>query len=374
VHIRLAAVSQVPYLDLHAAVEELQSETDDAIRRVLDSGRYILDSEVAAFEQEFAAFSDVQHCIGVGNCLDALQLLLRALGVGPPGDEVVVPAYTAVATWMAVTLVGATPVGVDVDAMTWNLDPERVEAAMTPRTKAVIAVHLFGQPAAIDALAELTDARGIALIEDAAQAHGACYHGRRVGGLARGSAFSFYPTKNLGALGDGGAVTTDDDELADTVRRLRTYGWRERDVSELKGLNSRLDELQATLLRVRLRHLERWTERRVEIADLYLRAFNERVSIPTVATSVEPVWHLFVIAVNERDVLRTRLAEQGVGTLVHYWPVPHLTPAFRADGWKEGSLPVAERLGASCVSLPLYPQLQDSASHKVVEAVLACTA
>jgi dTDP-4-amino-4,6-dideoxygalactose transaminase len=366
-------VSQVPYLDLHAAVEELHAETDGAIRRVLESGRYILDSEVEAFEQEFAAFCDVRHCIGVGNGLDALQLLLRALGVGP-GDEVVVPAYTAVATWMAVTLVGATPVGVDVDGMTWNLDPERVEAALTPRTKAVIAVHLFGQPAAVDALAELTEARGIALIEDAAQAHGARYDGRRVGGLARGAAFSFYPTKNLGALGDGGAVTTDDDELADTVRRLRTYGWRERDVSELKGLNSRLDELQAAVLRVRLRRLERWTRRRAEIADVYLRAFDQRVTTPTVAASSEPAWHLFVIAVDERDNLRARLAERGVGTLVHYWPLPHLTPAFRADGWKEGSLPVAERLASSSVSLPLYPQLGDSACHKVVEAVLACTA
>jgi dTDP-4-amino-4,6-dideoxygalactose transaminase len=366
-------MSQVSYLDLHAAVEELQAETDVAIRRVLESGRYILDSEVEAFEQEFAAFCEVRHCIGVGNGLDALQLLLRAHGVGP-GDEVVVPAYTAVATWMAVTLVGATPVGADVDVTTWNLDPERVEAACTPRTKAVIAVHLFGQPAAVAELAELTRARGIALIEDAAQAHGARYDGRRVGGLAQGAAFSFYPTKNLGALGDAGAVTTNDDDLADAVRRLRTYGWRERDVSELKGLNSRLDELQAALLRVRLRHLERWTRRRAEIADVYLRAFEQRVTTPTVAAAGEPVWHLFVIAVDERDIVRARLAEHGVGTLVHYWPLPHLTPAFRADGWKEGSLPVAEGLGASSISLPLYPQLDDSACHKVVEAVLACTA
>jgi len=364
-------VTGVQFLDLRAAVNELEAETGDAIRRVLESGRYILGDEVEAFESEFAAFCDVRHCIGVGNGLDALQLLLRGLGVGP-GDEVVVPAYTAVATWMAVTLVGATPVGVDVDGATWNVDAERVGAALTPRTKAVIAVHLFGQPAAIDSLAELTAQRGVALIEDAAQAHGARYDGRRVGGLARGAAFSFYPTKNLAALGDGGAVTTDDDELADAVRRLRTYGWRERDVSELKGLNSRLDEIQAAVLRVRLGHLERWNRRRAEIAELYLHTLDDRVAAPAVAPWAEPVWHLFVIAAESRDELRDELAQRGVETLVHYWPLPHLTPAFRADGWREGSLPVAERLGERSVSLPLYPQLSDAACHYVIDAVLAC--
>jgi dTDP-4-amino-4,6-dideoxygalactose transaminase len=364
-------VSEVQFLDLHAAVEELRVETDDAIRRVLNSGSYILGAEVEAFEREFADFCAVRHCIGVGSGLDALQLLLRALDVGP-GDEVVVPAYTAVATWMAVTLVGATPIGADVDSKTWNVDPESVAAAMTSRTKAVIAVHLFGQPAAIGALVELTEARGIPLIEDAAQAHGARYCGERVGGLARGAAFSFYPTKNLGALGDGGAVTTNDDELADTVRRLRTYGWRDRDVSELKGLNSRLDELQAAILRVRLRHLERWNARRSQIAALYRDALGDRVAKPDVAEWAEPVWHLFVIASERRADFRRELAGRGVGTLVHYWPLPHLTPAFRADGWREGSLPIAERLGETSVSLPLYPQLDDAACREVVDAVLAC--
>jgi dTDP-4-amino-4,6-dideoxygalactose transaminase len=360
----------IDFLDLHAAVEELRQETDETVRRVLDSGRYILGPEVDAFEREFASFCGVRHCIGVGNGLDALQLLLRAIGVGP-GDDVVVPAYTAVATWMAVTLVGATPVGADVHSTTWNVDAERVAAAVTPRTKAVIGVHLFGQPAAMDPLAKLAKERGLVLIEDAAQAHGARYRGRRVGGLARGAAFSFYPTKNLGALGDGGAVTTDDDELAETVRRLRTYGWRERDVSELKGINSRLDELQAAVLRMRLRHLERWNDRRTEIAALYLAAFEERVATPTVAPWADPVWHLFVIRADRRDELRKELAQRGVGTLVHYYPLPHLTPAYRADGWRDGSLPIAERLAAVSLSLPLYPQLSDSACDQVVEAVLA---
>jgi dTDP-3-amino-3,4,6-trideoxy-alpha-D-glucose transaminase len=363
----------VSYLDLHAAVEELRPETDEAIRNVLDSGRYILDSEVEAFEREFAAFCGVRHCIGVGNGLDAIQLLLRALGIGP-GDEVVVPAYTAVATWMAVTLVGATPVGADVHGETWNVDPESVAAAVTPRTKAVIAVHLFGQPAEMEPLVELTEQRGLALIEDAAQAHGARHQGRRVGGLARGAAFSFYPTKNLGALGDGGAVTTDDAELADTVRRLRAYGWRERDMSELKGINSRLDELQAAILRVRLRHLERWNRRRAEIAAIYLAAFEDRVVTPVVPPWADPVWHLFVIATDARQRLRDELAGRGIGTLVHYFPLPHLTPAYRADGWEEGRLPTAERLAETSVSLPLYPQLGDGACHEVIEAVLASRA
>jgi dTDP-3-amino-3,4,6-trideoxy-alpha-D-glucose transaminase len=361
---------RVHYLDLHAAVAELQAETDEAMRRVLESGRYVLGPEVEAFESEFATFCSVRHCIGVGNGLDALQLLLRALEIGP-GDEVVVPAYTAVATWMAVTLVGATPVGADVEDTTWTVDADRVGAALTPRTKAVIAVHLFGHPAAMEPLAQLAEQHGLALIEDAAQAHGARHNGRRTGGLAHAAAFSFYPTKNLGALGDGGAVTTDDDELADKVRRLRTYGWRERDVSEVKGVNSRLDELQAAILRVRLRHLERWNRRRAELAAFYVAGLGDRVGTPTVAPWADPVWHLFVITAERRDKLREELARRGIATLVHYSPLPHLTPAYRADGWTEGSLPIAERLAETSVSLPLYPQLSERACQEVVDAVLA---
>lgn len=366
-------MAPVPYLDLHASVAELRAETDDAISRVLGSGRYVLGPEVEAFESEFAAYCGVRHCIGVGNGLDALQLLLRALQIGP-GDEVVVPGYTAVATWMAATLVGATPVGADIGATTWTLDPDRVAAAVTRRTRAVIAVHLFGHPAAMESLAQLADHYGLVLIEDAAQAHGALHNGLRAGGLARAAAFSFYPTKNLGALGDGGAITTNDDELADAVRRLRTYGWRERDISELKGVNSRLDELQAAILRVRLRHLERWNLRRAEIAAFYRAALADRVGTPTVAPWAEPVWHLFVITTRNRDALREELARRGIGTLVHYSPLPHLTPAYRADGWTDGALPIAERLAEMSVSLPLYPQLRDEACREVVDAVLACSA
>jgi dTDP-3-amino-3,4,6-trideoxy-alpha-D-glucose transaminase len=359
---------RIPFLDLTAAVEELAGEIDTAATRVLRSGRYILGEEVAAFEQEFASFCGVRHCIGVGNGLDALQLILRALGIGS-GDEVIVPAYTASATWMAVSLVGATPVGADVDAVTWNLDADRAAAAITQRTRAIIAVHLFGQPADVQRLAAIADAHGVVLIEDAAQAHGAHARGRPAGSLARAGAFSFYPTKNLGALGDGGAITTDDDDLAETARMLRTYGWRRRDESEVKGLNSRLDELQAALLRVRLPMLESWNDRRRALA----REYRERlagvdgVSAPSAPEWAECVWHVFAVEVPDRDRVRRQLSERGVGTLVHYHPLPHLTRAYTNDGWRAGSLPVAERLSRREISLPLYPQLPREACAQVVE-------
>jgi dTDP-3-amino-3,4,6-trideoxy-alpha-D-glucose transaminase len=353
---------------LAAAVTEIREELNDALTHVVSGGHYVLGAEVTAFEKEFASYCDANYCVGVASGFDAIQLLLRALGIGP-GDEVIVPAYTAVPTWMAVTLAGATPVGVDVNPGTWSIDPSAVEAAVSRRTKAIIAVHLFGQPAAMTELAEIADGKGVTLLEDAAQAHGARYEGKPVGGLARGAAFSFYPTKNLGALGDGGAVTTDDDALAAAVRRLRTYGWRERDVSEVKGVNSRLDELQASVLRVRLRHLERWTARRRELADRYRAGLPTELERPEVAEASEPVWHLFVVATDNRDAFRASLTELGVGTLVHYFPLPHLTPAFRADGWREGSFPRAERLAARAVSLPLYPQLTDQQLDAVLAAV-----
>jgi dTDP-3-amino-3,4,6-trideoxy-alpha-D-glucose transaminase len=357
----------VPFLDLAAGVAEIRDELDDPLARVLAGGRYILGPEVTAFEQEFASYCGVGHCIGVASGFDAIQLLLRALGIGH-GDEVIVPAYTAVPTWMAVALAGATPVGVDVDS-TWNIDPAAVDAAMSPRTRAILAVHLFGQPASMAELAEIAGRNDVKLLEDAAQAHGARYRGKRVGGLAHAAAFSFYPTKNLGALGDGGAVTTDDDALAADIRRLRTYGWRERDVSEVKGVNSRLDELQAAVLRVRLRHLDRWTTRRRQLADRLRAGLPAGLGCPEVPAETEPVWHLCVVATDEREAFRASLANEGVGTLVHYFPLPHLTPAFRGDGWREGSLPNAERLAARAVSLPLYPQLTDEQCESVLAAV-----
>jgi len=361
----------IPFLDLRAGVTEIWDELEPALRRVHTGGRYILGPEVEAFEEEFASYCGVRNCVGVASGFDALQLILRALGVGA-GDEVIVPAYTAVPTWMAVSATGAVPVGVDIDEATWNVDAAAVDAAVTDRTRAIVAVHLFGQPAAISKLSDVASRHGVALIEDAAQAHGASVDGRRVGGLGVAAAFSFYPTKNLGALGDGGAVTTDDDGLAETVRRLRMYGSSVRDVSETKGVNSRLDEVQAAVLRVRLGHLDRWNERRRELAGRYAAALGEQLAMPRPPRGTEPVWHLFAVAHPSRDAFRDALAERGIGTLVHYFPLPHLTPAYRVDGWREDSLPVAERLSERSLSLPLYPQLRDAEQDAVIAAVTSC--
>jgi dTDP-3-amino-3,4,6-trideoxy-alpha-D-glucose transaminase len=358
----------IPFLDLRAGVTEIWDELEPALRRVHTGGHYILGPEVEAFEQEFASFCGVPHCVGVASGFDAIQLILRALGVGA-GDEVIVPAYTAVPTWMAVSAVGAVPVGVDADEATWNVDAARVDGAITDRTKAIVAVHLFGQPAAMKQLSDVASRHRLPLIEDAAQAHGASVDGRRVGGLGVAAAFSFYPTKNLGALGDGGAVTTDDDALAETVRRLRMYGSSARDVSESKGINSRLDEVQAAVLRVRLRQLDRWNDRRRELAARYVAALGGGLPMPRPPHGTEPVWHLFAVAHPSRDTLRHALADRGIGTLVHYFPLPHLTPAYRADGWREGSLPIAEGLSERSLSLPLYPQLGDDDQDAVIAAV-----
>ena len=354
----------ISFLDLGAGIAELRDELDTAYARVLDRGRYILGPEVEAFEAEFAAFCGTKHCVGVGNGLDALRLVLQAQDVGS-GDEVIVPAYTAVATWMAVTGLGARPVGVDVDETTFNIDPGRVADAVTSRTKAIVAVHLFGQPADIPGVR--LAAGDIPVIEDAAQAHGARLGGARAGSLARAAAFSFYPTKNLGAVGDGGAVTTDDDDVAEHVRLLRQYGWRERNVSEIFGVNSRLDELQAALLRVKLRHLDEMNGRRRRIASLYADALTgcKDVVAPSLGGPVEPAWHVYATRVENRVGVRRQLGDAGVGTLIHYEPLPHLTPAYRAVGWKEGAFPIAEHLAATELSLPMYPQLAVEAVEHV---------
>jgi dTDP-3-amino-3,4,6-trideoxy-alpha-D-glucose transaminase len=362
----------IAFLDLRAMVAEVRDELDRAWDRVISSGAYIMGDEVRAFEREFSAFCDVDQCVTVGSGLDALRLVLEALEIGV-GDEVIVPAYTAVATWMAVTAVGARPVGVDVEGTSFSLDPALVASAITSRTKAVIAVHLFGLPADISRLAEITDQHGLALVEDAAQAHGAKHGGRRVGGLAQAAAFSFYPTKNLGAFGDGGAVTCNDPQLADRLRLLRTYGWRERSVSEVYGVNSRLDELQAALLRVRLGRLDDDLRRRRELAAFYHEALCdlEPVTLPTafVGEHDEPAWHLYPVGLERRDDAQRDLASIGIGSLVHYDPLPHLTPAYRGAGWSAGDFPVAERLAGRELSLPFYPQLSLDSAQAVATAL-----
>ncbi len=365
--------THVPFLDLHAAYLELKPELDEAALRVLGSGWYLLGAELSAFEAEFAAYLGVKHCIGVGNGLDALHLSLRALGVGP-GDEVLVPSNTFIATWLAVTYAGATPVPVEPDPDTYNLDPARLEAALTKRTKAVVPVHLYGQPADMDPIGAFAARHGLRVLEDAAQAHGARYRGRRVGGLGDAAAWSFYPGKNLGALGDGGAVTTDDDALAERLRTLRNYGSRTKYVHETLGVNSRLDELQAAVLRVKLRHLDRWNERRREVAAHYLAALADLapttgLTLPAVPAWAEPVWHLFVVRSPERDRLQQHLKAQGIETLVHYPTPPHRQGAYRHLELLPGRLPLAEALHEQVLSLPLGPHLTGAGVAAVVSSL-----
>ena len=359
----------VPFLDLAAATEEIRPALTAAIDRVLSSGWFILGREVEAFEAEFAAFVETDHCVGVGNGLDAIELALRALGVRA-GDEVIVPSNTYIATWLAVTRVGAIVVPVEPDANTFNIDPSRVEAAVTPRTRAIIAVHLYGQPADMAALRSVASRRGLWLIEDAAQAHGATYQGKRIGGLADAAAWSFYPSKNLGALGDGGAITTNDPAVADRVRLLRNYGSRVKYVNEIIGSNSRLDEVQAAALRVKLPLLLEWNDRRRRVAQRYLsRLADLPIVLPKVDAGGDHVWHLFVIQSRERDRLQQQLMERGVQTLLHYPIPPHLQEAYLGLGLREGAFPITEAVHRECLSLPIGPHITENQADIVIDAI-----
>jgi dTDP-4-amino-4,6-dideoxygalactose transaminase len=364
----------VPFNDLLAAQRELGGDIENAVARVVESGWYLLGPELEKFEREFASYCGTRHCVGVASGLSAIELALRAAGVGP-GDEVIVPAYTWVATWLAVTRAGARPVGVDVDETTYNLDPDLIGAAITDRTAAIVPVHLRGEPAEMAPIEATAAAAGLLVIEDAAQAHGARYRSRRVGSLGHAGAFSFYPTKNLGAIGDGGAVTTDDDELAERVRLLRNYGMRNRYEIEETGVNSRLAEIQAAVLGAKLPHLDAWNRARCSLAEIYLDAYREHdaISVPTPPNGADPVWHLFVIGHSDRDSCARALAERGIATLVHYPRLPHTVNPYRAQ-WAEGSFPVAERLSEAALSLPLYPQLDPAACERVAGAVLETVA
>ena len=360
---------KVPFLDLASMHEPLHRELANAFQRVLNGGWFILGPETEAFEQEFAAYCGVRHCVGVGNGLDALQLILRGLGIGP-GDEVIVPSNTYIATWLAASNVGAQPVPVEPVEGTYNIDPALVEAVLTPRTRAIIAVHLYGQPADMDALASIARKHDLKLIEDAAQAHGARYKGRRTGSLGDAAGFSFYPSKNLGALGDGGAVTTDDDELAKRIRMLRNYGSQQKYLNRLKGYNSRLDELQAAFLRVKLPYLDSWNEHRKSIATSYLeRLGNADVLLPAVAPWADPVWHLFVVRSAKRDRLVQKLDAEGIQTQIHYPIPPHLQDAYDDLAVSEGMLPIAERIHREILSLPMGPAMTQADVDRVVDAL-----
>ncbi|TMI77773.1 MAG: DegT/DnrJ/EryC1/StrS family aminotransferase [Bacillati bacterium ANGP1] len=347
---------KTPFLDLRPAYEELRDELDAAYHRVMESGWYVLEREVEGFEQEFAAYCGARHCVGVGNGLEALHLILRAWDIHE-GDEVIVPATTAIATWLAVSNAGATPVPVDGDPRTQNLDPARLRAAIGPRTRAIIAVHLFGQPADMDPILEVGRRHGLRVIEDVAQAHGARYRGRRVG--------------SLGDAAGAGAVLTNDGDLAEKVRMLRNYGSKEKYYEILKGFNSRLDAMQAAFLRVKLRHLDAWNDRRRALARRYVEnlAGLPGLELPFVLGWCEPVWHLFVTRHAHRDDLRGWLKAQGVGTLLHYPIPPHLSQAYADRGWKPGALPVAEAFAQRCLSLPLSAQLTELQAEHVISSL-----
>jgi dTDP-4-amino-4,6-dideoxygalactose transaminase len=362
--------SEVPFLDVGAAYQELKGEIDEAVGRVLNSGHYLLGEEIGAFESEFAEYLHVKHCVAVGNGLDALHMALRALGVGQ-GDEVLVPSNTYIATWLAVSYAGGVPVPVEPDERTYNINPDRVEAAVTERTRAIIPVHLYGQPANMDPIIEIARKHKLWVLDDAAQAHGACYKGKRVGGLADVTGWSFYPGKNLGAFGDGGAVTTNNEELADRIRVLRNYGSRTKYFNEVQGFNSRLDEIQAAVLRVKLRRLDEWNERRLRIAALYGRELKDAgLILPYVPEWAEPVYHLYVVRNKQRVALQQHLKRLGVSTLIHYPVPPHLQQAYRELGLSEGALPISERIHQQVLSLPMGPHLTEEQAASVIEATL----
>lgn len=356
----------VPFLDLKAAYEELKVELDRAALATLASGWYIGGGEVEAFEMSFAAYVGARHCVGVGNGLDALTLALRAGGVGA-GDEVLVPSNTFIATWLAVVQVGAVPVPVEPDPTTHNVTAAGLAGAITARTRAVIPVHLYGCPAPIDEIANLARAHGLFVVEDAAQAHGARWDETRIGGHGHAAAWSFYPGKNLGAMGDAGAVTTNDPDLAEKIRMLSNYGSRERYVHEMQGVNSRLDPLQAGMLSVKLTHLDSWNERRRSVARRYRDGFARTdLTLPAPPQVADPVWHLYVVRSEKRDELKAHLARHGVQTLIHYPCPPHRQGAFKG---MNHSLPVAEKLAREVLSLPIGPHLTDSQVDLVINAV-----
>lgn len=360
-----------PFLDLKSVNAELRSELIAAFERVVDSGWYILGNEVEAIEREFAEYTGTKHCVGVASGLDALSLSLRAMGIGP-GDEVIVPSNTYIATWLAVTHVGARPIPVEPDATTFNIDPLLIEAAITPKTRAIMPVHLYGQPADLEPILALAHRHGLRVLEDAAQAHGARYRSQKIGGHGDAVAWSFYPGKNLGALGDGGAITTNDPAIAEKLRELRNYGSKVKYHNDAVGYNSRLDELQAALLRVKLPYLDATNRHRAEIARLYCEGLaGLDLILPYVSDHADPVWHLFVIRHEQRDELARRLHESGVSTMIHYPVPPHLQPAYAFLGHGKGTFPVSEALHLSVLSLPIGPTQSLADTEKIITAVQA---
>jgi dTDP-4-amino-4,6-dideoxygalactose transaminase len=362
-------VTGIPFLDLRSVTASAREELIEAATRVIDSGWFILGGEVGRFERAFAAYCGTDHCIGVANGLDALTLALRAMGIGP-GDEVIVPANTYIATWLAVSHVGAVPVPVEPDERTYNLDPALLEAAVTPRTRAILPVHLYGQAADLDPIRDVAKRHGLEVLEDGAQAHGARYRGQVLGSGGSTVAWSFYPGKNLGALGDGGGVTCADAALAERISTLRNYGSRIKYHNEVIGYNSRLDELHAAFLQVKLARLDAENQRRRDVAARYLSGLaGSGVTLPFVPDWAEPVWHLFVVRHPDRDALARRLAAEGIGTVIHYPVPPHLQPAYAELGHRQGVFPISEAIHRDVLSLPMGPTISDAEVESVIDAV-----
>ena len=366
---------KIPLLDMNSPYQELKAELDVAYHRVMDSGWYILGEEVEAFEIEFAAYCGVKHCIGVGNGLEALHLILCAYEIGT-GDEVIVPANTYIATWLAVSYCGATPIPVEPDIRVYNLDPQRIEASITPHTKAILPVHLYGQAAEMDPIIQIAQHYHLKVIEDAAQAQGAQYQNRMTGSLGDAAGFSFYPAKNLGAYGDAGAIVTNDDQLAEKVKSLRNYGSKVKYYNEVKGYNSRLDPIQAAFLRVKLKHLDEWNERRRQIAASYLASMADipGLVLPYVPEWSQPIWHQFIIRHHHRNSIQAALQQAGIGTLIHYPVPPHLSDAYTEYGWKEGDFPITEEIAQTVLSIPMGPHLKPENIEEVTGQIKSALA
>lgn len=359
----------IPFLDLKTINMSYLPELQASLARVIGSGMVVLGQELEAFEEEFSAYCSAKYCVGVANGLDALTLTLKAWGVGA-NDEVIVPSNTYIATWLAVSQVGAKPIPVEPSILTYNLDPKKLAGAISSRTKAIIPVHLYGQPAEMDAINAIAKERGLLVLEDAAQAHGAAISDRRVGSLGHAAAFSFYPGKNLGAIGDGGAVTTDIKELADQIRVLRNYGSRVKYHNEVRGTNSRLDELQAAFLRDKLKRLDDSNLRRSQIATIYqneLQSLN--ITLPATLENSSPVWHIFAVRHPERARVQAELLTRGIGTMIHYPVPPHLQPAYSDLGYSAGAFPLAESIHETIFSLPMGPSMSDADAYHVADAI-----
>jgi dTDP-4-amino-4,6-dideoxygalactose transaminase len=361
--------TRVPLVDLAAQYAAIRPEVDQAIRAVLDATDFIMGPAVKQFEGDFATYCGAAHCVGVASGTAALELVLRAVGVGP-GHEVITVAHTFIATAEAISAVGARPVFVDIDPCTYNMDPSGLAAAITPATRAIMPVHIYGQPADMDGVRAIAAAHKLAVIEDAAQAHGATWNGVAAGGLGDAACFSFYPGKNLGAYGDAGAVVTNDAAIAEKVRLLRNHGRRSKYLHEVKGYGERLDTLQAAVLAAKLPHLPAWTAARRRLAARYDQLLADLpVERPVVAAAAEPVWHLYVLRCGQRDALLEHLNRNGIGAGVHY-PVPlHLQPAYADLGYQPGALPVTETVATTCLSLPIYPEMTDLQQDRVVAVI-----